>query len=148
MEKENNIILRPATIGDARHLFEWRNDPETRMQSINTEGILWGKHLLWLKKSLASQSRKIIMEEIEGQPVGTVRLDITAPRSEISWIVAPSARGRGLGMFMVQKAVETLNCSLLAHIKPSNPASMKIAKRVGFHKVTESSDMTEWIYDL
>ena len=147
INSKENIILRPATMGDAKLLFDWRNDPETRMQSIDTGEVFWDKHLEWLKKSLSNQNRKIIIAKIKGQPVGTIRLDIGKPRSELSWTVAPSARGKGVGTKMVLKAIQFFSCPLLAKIKPGNLASMKIAEKAGFQKQSSGTEITEWHYD-
>lgn len=148
MEKENNIIIRPATIDDARRLFEWRNDPETRNQSINTKEVVWDSHLEWLKNSLVNPNRRIMIALEGDEPVGTVRLDIEGLRREISWTVAPFARGRGLGALMVKRALETFDKPIIARIKPENIASVKLALQVGFRKTDENPEMTEWVYDL
>ena len=40
-----NIQLRPANEQDADCLFKWRNDPETRHASHNTDEACWN-HIL------------------------------------------------------------------------------------------------------
>jgi RimJ/RimL family protein N-acetyltransferase len=146
---ENNMTFRSATIEDAKHLFEWRNDPETRRQSINTDEVSWSAHLDWLERSLANPSRTLLVALLEGEFVGTIRLDVEEEKNypaELSWTVAPSARGRGLGTSMVKEAAKIFNQPLRACIKLSNPASMKIAERAGFKKDSEEKGMTGWIY--
>lgn len=142
-----DLTFRLATIKDAKLLLEWRNDPETRNQSINTEEVLLERHIEWLEKSLINPNRKLLIAMVGEEPVGTVRLDVEGTRAELSWTVAPSARGRGLGTLMVQKAVKTFNRPLLALIKPSNLASIKIAEKAGFRKKSENQEITEWQYD-
>ncbi|TSC60935.1 MAG: N-acetyltransferase GCN5 [Parcubacteria group bacterium Gr01-1014_107] len=143
---EPKITFRRATLEDAKRLLEWRNDPETRRQSINTDEVTWDAHIKWLEKSLANPSRTLLIAMLGEEPVGTVRLDSGEPRSEISWTVAPSARGRGLGTRIVEEALKIFNRPLRARIKPGNPASIKIAERVGFKKDSQGRGITEWIY--
>lgn len=145
---ENNLNLRNATIDDAKMLFDWRNDIETRKQSINVDEVPWENHILWLEKSLKNPNRKLMIAMIGDEPVGTVRLDIDEDcYAEISWTVAPRARGRGIGTKMVNTAVLYFNRHLKAQIKPGNIASMKLAESAGFEKKMENQDMTEWFYD-
>jgi len=144
---EKNIIFRPAIINDAKLLLSWRNDPETRKQSINMEEVPLEKHIEWLEKSLTNPNRKLLIAIIGEEPVGTIRLDIEKPYAELSWTVAPTARGRGVGTKIVKEAVQLFNRSLKAKIKPGNLASMKIAESAGFHKVSENSEITEWVRD-
>ena len=144
---ENELRFRPATINDAKLLLDWRNDPETRRQSINSGKIKLEDHIKWLEKVLANKDRKLMIAMIDYKPVGTVRLDIEEPYSEISWTVAPSARGQGIGARMVEEAVRIFEEPLKARIKPENFASIKIAENAGFKKNTETSEITEWILD-
>jgi RimJ/RimL family protein N-acetyltransferase len=50
---------------------------------------------------------------------------------ELSWTVAPSARGRGLGISMVQLLLAEVSGPVRAEVKPGNPASVRIAEAAG-----------------
>lgn len=147
-QDEKNLTFRKATIDDAKILFDWRNDPETRRQSINTGEIIWDKHLEWFKKSLINPNRKIMIAMFQDEEVGTIRLDIEKPYSELSWTVASSARGRGIGTKMVERAVKFFERPLKAQIKPENLASIKIAETAGFEKKNENKEISEWVLDI
>ncbi|MEK7551841.1 MAG: GNAT family N-acetyltransferase [Patescibacteria group bacterium] len=147
MKKDLTLTLRPATIADALMLLEWRNDEETRRQSVNMDKVLLETHLPWLEKVIANPNRKLMIAELEGTPVGTVRLDIEEPRSELSWTIAPKMRGKGFGTLMVIEAVKYFNKPLKIIIKPGNLASFKVAEKAGFKKINETADMTNWIHD-
>ncbi len=131
-------------------LWEWRNDPDTRRQSISTEEVSWENHVKWFAATLVNPDRKLYVVEDVTVPVGTVRFDRdeATGRWEISWTVAPSARGQGIGGRLVAEAVAMFKSPLKAVIKPSNVASAKIAERAGFRKTGEDSQMTYWIHDL
>lgn len=126
--------LRPATIDDASLLLEWRNDPLTREASVNTDPVGWDGHVEWFRSSLTNPNRKLLVVEVNEEPVGTVRIDY-GDETEISWTVAPSARGRSLGKQMVQAALP--DGPVIAHIKRENIASQRIAQAAGFKLVCD-----------
>jgi RimJ/RimL family protein N-acetyltransferase len=132
------LTLRPATEADARLLFNWRNDDETRRSSLNREPVAWSDHVRWLAASLQRPDRRLMVAEMNGEPVGTVRLDRAAGQSELSWTVAPAHRGRGLGKAMVAQALaETEAAVVIASIRADNIASLRIAESCGFRRVAE-----------
>ena len=141
------IKFRPVSVSDAKILLDWRNDPETRKQSINTEEVKLDRHIEWLENSIVNPNRKLLIALYGEEPVGTVRLDTEEPFSEISWTIAPSARGKGTGTKMVGSALEFFNCPIKAKIKPENIASIKLAENVGFKKISANQEITEWVFD-
>ena len=92
------IDLRPARPDDARRLFDWANDPETRAASFDRAAIPWPAHVAWLAAVLADPNRRLWIAEEAGVPIGQLRVD-RAPdgRGVVSIGLAPGARGRGLG---------------------------------------------------
>lgn len=137
--------LRPATIEDARLLFEWRNDPSTRTQMHSTGDFDFPSHLAWLERTLSNPARKLYVAEVEGCPVGTVRADAADGITELSWTVAPQARGRGLGTQMVQAFIATLDGPLRAEVKTGNIASRKIAESIGLRLESERDGLLTFI---
>jgi RimJ/RimL family protein N-acetyltransferase len=115
---------------DAELLFAWRNDPETRVNSVNTDPVSWDGHCNWLRASLQNPDRDLLIAEVGGVPVGTVRID-RGDETELSWTVAPDHRGNGIGKAMV--ALACPNGEVIAQIKPENIASRRIAASTGFH---------------
>lgn len=134
------MVLRPATMDDAETLFRWRNDPVTRENSISQNIVPWDNHVAWLSASLKRPDRTIL---IAGSiPVGTVRFDTIGDITEMSWTIAPEARGKGVGFQMVSAASE--GKSLVAKILKHNIASQKIAEKAGF-VMLKDSDLQEWM---
>lgn len=130
------LTLRPATQADAQLLFAWRNDPVTRRNSIDTGEVAWHDHVRWLAASLARRDRRLLIAELGLEPVGTVRLDHAGDRCTLSWTVAPSLRGRGIGKAMVQRTVTDVDVAILfASIRADNIASIHIAETCGFRRV-------------
>lgn len=129
--------LRRATLDDAELLLSWRNDPESRKQSTQKEEISPENHLAWLIKSLSMTDRKLYIAEHNDLPVGTVRSDIHEDGTvELSWSVAPSQRGKGVGKAMVAQFVKEIHPTgkLIAVIRKGNSASEKIAQALGLHQ--------------
>ena len=129
----HRLRLRPATEDDARLLFDWRNDPQTRSASLNTGALVYEDHFDWLKQALSNPSRQILIGELEetGEALGTVRLDQSAESTQLSWTVAPEARGKGFAKIMVQMAVAGLSGVVCAEVKAGNLASQKVAEYAG-----------------
>lgn len=123
------MVIRPATMHDARLLHRWRNDPLTRATSIDGAEVAWETHLAWLEASLSNPARTILIAESGGVAVGTVRIDAGA-ETELSWTVAPEQRGQGHGTRMLAMAAPA--GPLIARIKRDNPASQHIAAAAGF----------------
>jgi len=130
------LTLRPATMADARALFDWRNDVLTRAASHDTQVLTWSGHLSWLTQTLANPSRRLLIAEEHGRAVGTLRVDQDPDGlAVLSWTVAPDARGTGVATRMVKQIADVLAATqaLRAEIKQDNPASAKVAVAAGLH---------------
>jgi RimJ/RimL family protein N-acetyltransferase len=127
------IQLRSATMADAHHLLAWRNDPETRLASHNTDEIRLEDHLAWLESSLSKpEQRRLWVAELNGMPVGTCRADKMSDAWELSWTVAPETRGQGVAYKMLFALIDVFPEPLAAQVKVGNTPSMKVAERLGF----------------
>ncbi len=137
--------LRAAILADAELLLAWRNDAETRANSLQHDLVPWEPHVTWLAALLADPARELLIAESEGVPIGTVRFDRGEDDTLLSWTVAPCQRGRGLGRAMVQRAIERVPESRLrAEIAESNTRSISIARKARFRLSEVIGDMTVW----
>jgi RimJ/RimL family protein N-acetyltransferase len=128
---DTGIRLRRANIDDSELLLKWRNDPVTRRFSRNSAYIKREEHRNWISASLKNPNRQIYIAEKGGTPVGTVRADFDGHAYELSWTVAPGARGRNIGKKMVARLVNVLGGPVRAEVKKDNIASVKVARAVG-----------------
>lgn len=138
------LTLRKATAQDSDLLFNWRNDPITRRSSHDTSEISRDRHETWLAASLANSQRVILIAEERGRPVGTVRVDHGPDgTAELSWTVAPDARGEGVATRMVRTVADDVarKCPVRAEIKIGNEASVKVAEAAGMRLFTEDRDV-------
>lgn len=127
------LHLRPATAADAALLLAWRNDEGTRSASHTTRAIEPGEHARWLDATLRNPDRRLFIAQEHGEAVGSARADRDADGAchELSWTVAPAARGRGVGVRMVRLLMAEVSGPVRAEVKPGNPASVRIAEAAG-----------------
>lgn len=134
--KHTELILRHASMDDAQILLDWRNDPETRASSLNHDEVGWDGHLEWLSRSLENPDRILCIALVSGNPVGTVRADKNSDDSyEISYTIAPSSRGKGIGKRMVLQFAEEMLAGhrITANIRRGHRASESIARALGLN---------------
>lgn len=124
------LKLRSAVLSDLRRLFVWRNDPETRRNSRNTDPVSWDDHVAWFARAMDDASRHIFIAELDQSPIGTVRADY-GEDCELSWTVAPEHRAKGYGKKMVACFADSFTGRLIAEVKSNNAASRRIAESIG-----------------
>ena len=137
------LDVRPATLEDARSLWEWRNDPATRAGSRSSAEVPWSDHLRWLTTSLTRTDRLLLMVEDPEGAVGTVRWDLLGEGEwEVSITVAPQRRGQSLARPLLRAAEESL-CrarpasatevtAYLAAVHSDNLASVRLFESSGY----------------
>lgn len=148
---ERTLVLLPVTLKDARVLFNWRKDPLTQANSRNRSELTeaqYDAHVMWLTKSLTNPDRKLFIAQDGDMLVGTVRSDFDAEDgyTELSYTVAPEARGKGYGKAMVMQfiAEQLKGAKIKAEIKKGgNEPSEGIARALGLSPVSEGASTDE-----
>lgn len=140
------LRVRRATIEDANVLFACRNDPLTRQMSRNHDPIKWDSHIAWLRKVLDDPDRILLIGEVDGQPVGTVRFDrIEDDVCEVSWSMNPDYRGHGYGTKLAKMACETIpKATILAEVRADNAPTLRMMVSCGYKKIDEKDGNTFW----
>lgn len=123
--------LRNATHDDWKILLEWRNNIETRKNSFNINVVEKEEHKNWLKETISSSVSQLYIALEDDIPVASVRADMENEVYNLSWTVAPSVRGKGIGKKVVRFLAEKLGTKIRAEIKEGNIASIKIAEYAG-----------------
>lgn len=131
------LSARPATMADAAALFSWRNDAATRASSRTTEELLWESHVAWLTSTISRSDRELLVVEEGGHAIGTVRWDVEGDDTwEVSVTVDPGARGRRLGLAVLQAGERALRAPgpvrLLATVREDNAGSRRLFARAGY----------------
>ncbi len=151
------IEFRTATIDDMTDLFNWRNDEETRKNSLNTEQITLEQHKKWFEKSLKNQDREIfiISDRQTNKSIGTIRFDKRPEGfSVVSLNVSPIHRGKGYGTkilkllsnYYLKNNPKTYY--IMANIKPFNIFSIKAFEKAGYKKIREFEDKIEYHFTI
>lgn len=140
------VWLRPAENGDAERVLAWRNDPASVATSETGTAVDETDHLAWFARRLADPGTKLWIGELDGAPVGMVRIDVRSGEGTVSVAVDPDRRGEGIGTRLLGAMITNLagDCqvtSLIARIRPDNLASIKAFERNGFAATADDGDM-------
>lgn len=130
------VSVRSATSDDARRLWEWANDPDTRANSFNQGPIPWEAHQAWFTRVLDDPDRHLLIGTITEAgaevPFGMCRFDRQGDELEVSVNLAPSHRGRGLAPALLVVASDQVAGPKVARIKDTNIASKIAFERAGY----------------
>jgi UDP-2,4-diacetamido-2,4,6-trideoxy-beta-L-altropyranose hydrolase len=131
---KSDYTLRKAEQSDSKLLFDWANDPDVRINAINTNKIEWASHHKWFKKRTDSKVTKIFILEENQIPVGQVRFDSEDGEWMIDYSISRENRGRGLGPIILVEGMKKFPASakFVAFVKPSNSASVHVFERLAF----------------
>ncbi len=134
---------RPATNDDWELLLKWRNDPLTREHSFSHEVIDEAVHRSWLAGKLQDPDCILVIVSKDDFPVGVLRLDCTENIAEISYTVAPEARGKGCGTAIVglaEKIAPDRITTLEASVLSDNPASIRCFERNDYRQTLQNGN--------
>jgi L-amino acid N-acyltransferase YncA len=138
------LIVRTAQPEDVMNVFRWRNDPLVRSMSRDTKPISEQIHKEWYSRAIDDPRRLLLIGVRGGQKIGMVRFDQRQTSSwEVSIMVAPEARGQGMGRHLLRMSLERLRAlyaptCLLASIRLKNQPSLMVFHALGFRQ--QSSD--------
>lgn len=134
---DQQAVLRPATENDTELYFEWANDMEVRANAFNSEPIVFYDHKKWFSAKLKSNDCYLFVLEGKTGSVGQIRFDKDQDIWMIDYSIASEYRGQGFGKTIVEFGIKRLielkgQCKIGALVKDSNPASLKVFRKLGF----------------
>lgn len=136
------IVLRKATLHDARFLYDLRNEEAVRQASFSTDLISWEHHARWFQNKLAGNDSVIFVAEIDGAPAGQVRFDFREDgEADSNVAISRMYRGQGYGSRIVKSASEYFFTAfpkmrkIHAFIRPTNETSLKVFAGAGYRRV-------------
>jgi RimJ/RimL family protein N-acetyltransferase len=145
-------FLRGLLDRDAAMLLRWRNDPETRRNSIRTEEVSQEEHAKWVQDRILIHTGSVLIADIDNVSVGVVRMDWndSDDACDLSFTVAPEHRGKGYGFAMVARALEQIrgDVRVTALVKLSNEASRRIFEKLGFQVIDSEGELLMYAKDL
>lgn len=136
---ETVLTPRFATIADESLVLDWANDPEARRNAFSTDKISPETHHQWYRAKLRDVENCVllIVEADKFLPVGQIRFDRRQNGWEISYMLDPCVRGRGIGTPLLFAAVQCFHrihpdAAIFGRVKRGNLASCRVFERLGF----------------
>ena len=132
--------FRRVCMDDARVLHDWRNDPETRAMSFDGGPISFEQHAHWMQEvTCAGREDVFMIEDQHRQAIGTWQLEFDSESrvADMSLLLVPGMRGRGLGTALIEKACRSVSrirsvAEFTAHIRPKHPMAQAAFTNAGF----------------
>jgi UDP-2,4-diacetamido-2,4,6-trideoxy-beta-L-altropyranose hydrolase len=144
LQPKTFLKARPVTAADESLILEWANDPLVRRRSFDTNKIDSQTHKVWFQAKLSdiAECRYWILETDDGLPIGQVRFEMKEGVWEIHYGMSSLARGRGLGVRILETAIATFpdpeGTHFMGKVKSDNTPSIKIFKKLGFQGKEEN----------
>ena len=129
---------RPARAEDSERQLAWRNDAAVREASWQRDEVTLQEHDRWYRGVLEDPARTLLVIEGTGGPLGSVRFDLAGEEAEISLMLDPASRGRGLGAKAIREASELFLAAhpgaarIRAELRADNAPSRGAFARAGF----------------
>ena len=140
------VAMRAAVASDASTLFEWVNRPDSLAAKLRTpEPVTWERHRAWLRARLHDGDTRIWIAEIDGRPIGQVRVQRGQVGTEVDIFVEAGARNLGIGRDLLawlarRCGAEWPGTALIARVKPANRASRRLFAAAGYEMAEARED--------
>ena len=154
MKKDKKFVISKAEEIHAKFIWKCRNEPSTRLMSLNSEYITWENHKEWFFKALKNSNTHIYIGNLEGKPIAMVRYDLSnnfEKSYEISIFVKSKYQGLGMGKELLKESLNILfkkiplNHNIIACVKKTNEISKILFKKYGFEISTETDDLIYYL---
>ena len=121
---------------DVMTYFNWVNEKDVRLNSLNTNSVSLEDHKAWFRKKITSDSLMLIFFNGES-PVGQVRADVQDGTALIDFSVDFRYRGQGIGSHMIATLIDLIKKSggiinVKAEVKSANEGSKNVFIKNGF----------------
>ncbi len=132
------IEFRRVELKDCQDVYDWRNSPEVRDNSFNSEKTDYEDHRVWFEKSLLNEKRIILIAQINGKPVGILRYDLEPDFAFTALYMAPGNHGKGYATHMFIRGGRWLKKNyphiqyMLSRVLVKNIASQKALLKSGY----------------
>ena len=147
VDPQTGLNVREVRAEDSPMLLSWANDADTRRHSFNQHAISADEHAAWFARRLANPDVAFyIIETRHGIPAGQVRFERQNSGSwEISYLLAPLYRGRGLGQSSLAAALRKFGQThpmavATGRVRVENAASTRIFRALGFEEKRQDED--------
>jgi len=133
----SSIKMRSANKSDCMDLFKWRNDPETRKNSVKgADEVPLEDHIKWFKSRLRDPNTRLYIGVSGKNKIGLMRFDIGEDIIKVGTNVNPAFRGMGAGSRIMGlttgKIYREFKKPIVAEIRDDNIASIKMCAKNGY----------------
>ena len=138
LDNDSNLRLRDLEVEDIHDLFTWRNHPDIRKNSFNTDTLLWDEHEKWFKTKSKDPDTAIYIACYKNYKVGSIRFENKDIAIKVSVMLNPDFLGKGIGSKLINLATKKFindrmpDKPIVAEIKKDNIASVKAFQKAGF----------------
>jgi UDP-2,4-diacetamido-2,4,6-trideoxy-beta-L-altropyranose hydrolase len=127
------LIGRRIRMSDAQVIYEWQIEPSTRRYFRNPAAPTKAAHAAFMTARCADRSGLTEVLTLDGEPAALVRADEIASVHEVSIVVAPKLRGRGIGAAALAYLDALLpGASLQAVVDARNDPSLRLFRSANY----------------
>jgi UDP-2,4-diacetamido-2,4,6-trideoxy-beta-L-altropyranose hydrolase len=135
---EMEFSIRKAAADDVELYLDWANQPDVRLNAINSDPIIPENHRKWFASRIQSDTTKLFVGVWNGKPVGQIRFDLHNEAWEIDYSVDANFRNMGIGELLIRKGMQELfneigeNLLVVGLVKFNNLPSAEVFKKMHF----------------
>jgi UDP-2,4-diacetamido-2,4,6-trideoxy-beta-L-altropyranose hydrolase len=135
--RAKSLHVRLAEAQDASAIFQWRNHQLIKDHSGNNQEISWDEHRQWFEQRLKNGD-PILIGELDEDPVGVVRFDISNHQATVSVYLVPESGFNGWGGALLIQSESWLRkhhprvATLHAQVLPNNEPSKKLFAKLNY----------------
>ena len=142
------LTLRGIDETDAAVIVSWRGDPAVYRYFKSPRRITEEEHLQWYRgRYLPDETRCdwMCLRQSDGAKIGVFGLIRRGEAAEVSYLLAPEARGQGYAgeaaaALLAYAAADWKITRATAEIHRDNAPSLALAKRLGFSETARQGD--------
>lgn len=141
----SELTFRPVSLEDSEFIYDLRNEYVVRMNSFNTDKILYKSHYKWLNEKILDDETIFLIVYMDAIPIGQIRIDFENKNGIINYSIVKGYRGKGLGTKILKAIPQYVHRSknkcekLIGSVKLDNIASQKAFLNAGYECVRKIS---------
>lgn len=135
---QDNYLVRPVQKGDSRDIWQIRNHPLVRENSLNPQIIPLKEHKEWFEKKYFGNEDNhcFVLQNNKDEVIGYCRFDFSSKEDAyiISIALNPQYHRKGLGNYLLNNSLKSLASSkdVLVVTKKNNIPSIKLFQKNNF----------------